>query len=187
MTHVYFNAWYNNVVSIQGSERWKIDLIGLIVQNKHINGLEINLQWVIITFNNGFSVFNVCCGPRSILMSLASCRALISTRATTNVKHLKTPLESYSIIMHLVILQMCSHPAGPYLKFFGSLPEAFSSSIHCVGKQEKNLQAAFIVCLWYVFFSYGQAPICLTHRSDLATSVVSGKKSRTSVVFTNVT
>ena len=41
-----------------------------LVENNHINGLEINLECVIITFNHGFSVFNVCCGPRAILMPL---------------------------------------------------------------------------------------------------------------------
>ena len=55
--------------------------IGITVENKHINGLEINLECycVIITFSHGFSVFKICCGPRSILMPFASCRALIST------------------------------------------------------------------------------------------------------------
>ena len=42
--------------------------IGIIVENKLINRLEINLECVIITFNHGFSVFNVWCGPRSIFM-----------------------------------------------------------------------------------------------------------------------
>ena len=32
--------------------------------NKHENGLEINLECVIITFNHGFSVFNVLLRPR---------------------------------------------------------------------------------------------------------------------------
>ena len=50
-----------------------------IVKNKLANGLEINLECVIITFNHGFSVFNVDCGPRSILMPCASRRALILT------------------------------------------------------------------------------------------------------------
>ena len=37
--------------------------IGIIVENKHINGREINLECVIIiTFNHRFSVFNICCG-----------------------------------------------------------------------------------------------------------------------------
>ena len=44
------------------------DNTGTIVENKHINGLEINLNCVIILFNNGFSVFKVYCSPRSILM-----------------------------------------------------------------------------------------------------------------------
>ena len=35
----------------------------IIVKNKHINGLEINLVFVIRTSNHGFEVFNVCCGP----------------------------------------------------------------------------------------------------------------------------
>ena len=46
---------------------------------KHINGVEINLKCVIITINHGFSVFNVCCGPRPTLMPSASHHALIST------------------------------------------------------------------------------------------------------------
>ena len=33
--------------------------IGIIVENTNINGREINLEWVIITFNHRFSVFNV--------------------------------------------------------------------------------------------------------------------------------
>ena len=52
---------------------------GKIVKNKLVNGLEINLDCVIITFNRGFSVFNVCCGPRPILRPFASRRALITT------------------------------------------------------------------------------------------------------------
>ena len=39
-----------------------------IVNNKLVNGLEINLECVIITFNHGCSVFNVGCGPLSILI-----------------------------------------------------------------------------------------------------------------------
>ena len=53
--------------------------IGIINENKHMNGLEINLACVMITFNHRFSVFNVCCCPRSILMPSASLWALIST------------------------------------------------------------------------------------------------------------
>ena len=45
------------------------EIIGVIVENKHINGLEINLERAIITFNHVSSVFNVCCGPRSIIIS----------------------------------------------------------------------------------------------------------------------
>ena len=33
--------------------------IGIIVKNKRMNGLEIKLECVIITFNHGFSVFNI--------------------------------------------------------------------------------------------------------------------------------
>ena len=33
------------------------EIIGIIVENKHINGLGINLECVIITFNHGCSVF----------------------------------------------------------------------------------------------------------------------------------
>ena len=32
-----------------------------------------------IRFNYGFEVFNVCCGPRSTLMSDATWRAIVST------------------------------------------------------------------------------------------------------------
>ena len=39
---------------------------GIIVENKIVNKLEINLQCVIITFNHRFLVFNVGCGRRSI-------------------------------------------------------------------------------------------------------------------------
>ena len=39
------------------------EIIGLIVENKHLDGLEINLECVIITFNHGVLVFNVCCDP----------------------------------------------------------------------------------------------------------------------------
>ena len=41
---------------------------GIIVENKHVNELEINLERVIIIFKHRFSVVNVCCAPRSILM-----------------------------------------------------------------------------------------------------------------------
>ena len=51
----------------------------IIVENMHINGLEINQECVIITFNHRFSVFNICCGPWSILMPSTSGQALIST------------------------------------------------------------------------------------------------------------
>ena len=50
-----------------------------ILKNKYMNGLEINLECVIISFNHRFSAFNICCSPRSILMPSASRRALIST------------------------------------------------------------------------------------------------------------
>ena len=44
------------------------------VENKNINGLETNLECVILTFNHKWSVLNVCCGPQS-----GKRRALIST------------------------------------------------------------------------------------------------------------
>ena len=53
--------------------------VGIIVENKHLNGLEINLECVIITFNHRFPVFNFCCGPKPILMPSASRQALVST------------------------------------------------------------------------------------------------------------
>ena len=51
--------------------------IGIIVDNKLINGLEINLLCVIITFNHKFLVFNVCCGPRSSMSINCICIALL--------------------------------------------------------------------------------------------------------------
>ena len=56
------NAYVDLLVSSQYRSEKDGDNIGIIVENKHINGLEINLECVIITFNHGFSVFNVCCG-----------------------------------------------------------------------------------------------------------------------------
>ena len=55
------------------------ETIGITVENKHINELEIKFKCVIITFNHGFSVFNVCCSLRLILIPSASPWALIST------------------------------------------------------------------------------------------------------------
>ena len=37
--------------------------IGIIVENNLINGLEINLECVIMILNHRFLVFNICCGP----------------------------------------------------------------------------------------------------------------------------
>ena len=48
------------------------EIIGIIGENKHLNGLEINSVCVIIIFNHRFSVFNVCYGLRSISMSDAN-------------------------------------------------------------------------------------------------------------------
>ena len=45
------------------------EIIGQYMLKISINGLEINLEFVMITFNHVFSVFNVCCGPRLILMT----------------------------------------------------------------------------------------------------------------------
>ena len=53
--------------------------IEIIVENQLINGLEINLECLIITFNLWFSVFNVCCSPRSLLMPDIKRQALIWT------------------------------------------------------------------------------------------------------------
>ena len=50
----------------------------IIVKNKQINGRKINKECVIITFNHGFSVVNVCCGPRSILMSSSSKEPIVN-------------------------------------------------------------------------------------------------------------
>ena len=48
------------VLSLYRSEK-DGENIGIIVENKLINGLEINLECVIITINYRF--FNVCCSP----------------------------------------------------------------------------------------------------------------------------
>ena len=40
--------------------RKELERNGIIVDNKYINGLEIHLKCVTITFIYGFSVFNVC-------------------------------------------------------------------------------------------------------------------------------
>ena len=55
------------------------EIIGIIVENKHINGLEVNLECVIIAFNHWCSMLNVCCGSHLILMPSASREVLIST------------------------------------------------------------------------------------------------------------
>ena len=34
--------------------------VGIIVKNKHVNGLEINLDCVLTTFTHRFSMFNIC-------------------------------------------------------------------------------------------------------------------------------
>ena len=44
--------------------------VGIIFENKHINGLKINCECVIITFNHRFSVLNIYCSPCSMLMPL---------------------------------------------------------------------------------------------------------------------
>ena len=51
------------------------EIIGILVENMHINRLEINLECVIITFNHECSVFSICCGPWSILIPDASGRS----------------------------------------------------------------------------------------------------------------
>ena len=55
------------------------EIIGIVVANRHLNGLEISVECVIIIFNHECSVFNVCCGPMSILIPDAKQRASIST------------------------------------------------------------------------------------------------------------
>ena len=57
-----------------------------------MNGLEINLECAIITFNHGFSVLNV-----------GRVGHKYRPRAATNVKHLKPVLNSY-------IIQQMTHP-----------------------------------------------------------------------------
>ena len=73
----YFKGRFLPVSSLYRSEKDGGN-IGIIVENKLINGLEMNLEDVIITFNHRFSVFKV--------------------RAATNVKHLKPMIESYIAI-----------------------------------------------------------------------------------------
>ena len=71
-----------------------------------INGLETDLECVIITFNHGFSVLNVCCGLRSILMPPPlppppphpASGINIDSRVAINVKHLKPVIESYIVL-----------------------------------------------------------------------------------------
>ena len=78
MSHLFISKVDTTLLSLyRGAKNG--EMIGIIVENKLINGLEINLEHVIIIFNHGFSVFNFCCGPRWILMPSASCRALILT------------------------------------------------------------------------------------------------------------
>ena len=64
VSHAFIST-IDTTMSSQYREEKDGENIGLVVENKHINGIEIN---VIITFNHRFSVFNFCCGPRSILM-----------------------------------------------------------------------------------------------------------------------
>ena len=47
-----------STVDTKTSDEKDAENIGIIVENMHINGLEINLECVIITFNHRFSVFN---------------------------------------------------------------------------------------------------------------------------------
>ena len=60
MCHMFISTFDATVPSLyKGAKDGEI--IGIIVENKHINGLEIDLECVIVTFNQGFSMFNVCC------------------------------------------------------------------------------------------------------------------------------
>ena len=60
------------------------EIIGIIGENKHLNGLEINLVCVIIIFNHRFSVFNVCYSLRSIFMHSASRRHSTSRQCSAS-------------------------------------------------------------------------------------------------------
>ena len=75
-TRVYFNVGITMPSPYRGAKDGEI--IGIIVENKHIRKwTRNNLECLMIKFNHEFSVFNICCGPRSIL--IASRRALLST------------------------------------------------------------------------------------------------------------
>ena len=76
--HLFISIADLPVSSLHWSEK-DGDNIRMIVVNKHINGLEINLEYVMIIFNHRFSVFNVSCGPWSIFMVSALRQALKST------------------------------------------------------------------------------------------------------------
>ena len=78
-THDFDTGWHDLHVLSQYRSEKDGENIGIIVENKLINGLEINLECVQITFNHKCSGFNICCGPRMILLPSASCLALILT------------------------------------------------------------------------------------------------------------
>ena len=56
--------------------------IGIIVENKQCTRNKI--KSVVITVNHGFPVFNVCCGPRSVLMLTSDLRPQ-QTLSTSNL------------------------------------------------------------------------------------------------------
>ena len=86
---MFISCCYANQISGNLLFQWKIYLclrseidgenIIIVVENKHINGLEINFECVIIIFNRRFSAFDVCCSPQSVLIHSNLHWALIST------------------------------------------------------------------------------------------------------------
>ena len=72
--------------------------IGITDKNKHRNGLELNLECVIITFNHGVSLFNICCGPWSILMPSTLRRTLILTSGCN--KHLTPQIHEWILYLN---------------------------------------------------------------------------------------
>ena len=78
MSHAFISTVDTTMSSLYRDEK-DGENIARFVKNQHIKGLGIDLEYVIITFNHGFSVFNVCCGPQLGLVPSASHQSLIMT------------------------------------------------------------------------------------------------------------
>ena len=98
-----FISMVDTTISSLYSDEKDGENIGTVVENKHINGLEINSECVIITFRHRCLVFNVFCGPRSVFASGIN----VDLGAATNFKHCKPVIESYivSLILFYVALK----------------------------------------------------------------------------------